>query len=152
VTVERVKSVTVPVDQRLVLHAVEQILREQALYRQISINPDTATVTTTITPGFGLLSTKMLVSLRAEADQTQVEVMTRSQWYILGDIFNMYYGYIHQFLQALTTVVSPFSFWITGGQEVEPRGPGASPMAPPKIRPRRQHISVANTSDGQPSI
>jgi hypothetical protein len=45
----------------------------------------------------------MLVSLRAEADRTQEEVMTRSQWYILGDIFDMYNGYINQFLQALTT-------------------------------------------------
>jgi hypothetical protein len=105
-TVERVKSVTVPIDQRLVLHAIEQILREQALYRQISINPNTATVTTTITPGFPLLSTKMLIHLRAEADQTQVEVMTRSQCYILGDIFNMYNGYINQFLKALTTMVA----------------------------------------------
>jgi len=101
-TVERVKSVMLPADQRLILHTIEQILQERALYRQTSINPDTATVTTTITPGFPLLSTQMLIHLRAEAAQTKVEVMTRSQWYIWGDIFNMYNGYINQFLQALT--------------------------------------------------
>ena len=48
-SVERVKRVLLPADQRLVLHTIEQILREQALYRQTSINPDTATVTTIIT-------------------------------------------------------------------------------------------------------
>lgn len=105
-TVERVKSVMLPVDQHLVLHAIEQILREQALYRQSNMNPDTATVTTTITPGFPLLSTKMVIHLRAEAAQTQVEVITRSQWYILGDMFNMYTGYINQFLQELTILVA----------------------------------------------
>jgi hypothetical protein len=106
VTVERAKSVMVPADQRVVMHAIEQILREQALYRQTSINRDTSTVTTIITPGFPLLSTKMIVHLRTEADQTKVEVLTRSQWYVLGDIFNMYNGYTDRFLQSLNTMLA----------------------------------------------
>jgi hypothetical protein len=105
-TVERAKSVMVPADQRLVMHAIEQILREHALYRQTSINRDTSTVTTTITPGFPLLSTKLIVHVRTGANQTQVEVLTRSQWYILGDIFNLYSGYIDRFLQALNTLLA----------------------------------------------
>lgn len=83
------------------MNTIEQILRETDLYRQTSVNRDTATVTAIITPGFPLLSTKMTIHLRMVADQTYVEVSTRSQWYILGDIFNMYNGYIDQFLHAL---------------------------------------------------
>ncbi len=105
-TVERAKSMVVPVDQRLIMHAIEQILRAQALYRQTNINRDTSTVTTTITPGFPLLSTKMIVHLRSGANQTQVDVLTRSQWYILGDIFNLYNGYIDRFLHALNTMLN----------------------------------------------
>ncbi len=105
-TVERAKSMVVPVDQRLIMHAIEQILRAQALYRQTNINRDTSTVTTTITPGFPLVSTKMTVQLRPVADQTFVQVTTHSQWYIGGDIFRMYDGYINRFLHALYTALA----------------------------------------------
>ena len=77
-TVERTKSASFPVNQPLVMNTIEQILREHGLYRQTSVNRDTSTVTTTITPGFPLLSTKMTVQLRTVADQTLVRVTTRS--------------------------------------------------------------------------
>jgi len=105
-TVERTKSASFPANQRLVMNTIEQILREHGLYRQTSVNRDTSTVTTTITPGFPLLSTKMTVQLRTVADQTFVQVTTRSQWYILGDIFRMYNGYIDQFLHTLDTALA----------------------------------------------
>ena len=100
-TVKRTQNAFVPANQHLVMNTVEQILRATDLYRQTSVNRDSATVTTTITPGFPLLSTRMTIHLRTVADQTYVDVSTRSQWYILGDILNMYNGYIDQFLHAL---------------------------------------------------
>jgi hypothetical protein len=100
-TVERTKSAFFPANQDLVLNTIEQILPETDGYRQTSVNGDSATVTTLITPGFPLLSTKMTLHLHTVAGQTYVQVTTRSQWYILGDVFNMYNGQIDQFLHAL---------------------------------------------------
>src|SRR5258706_3659837 len=108
-TVERTKSAYFPANQHLVMDTIERILRAHRLYRQTSVNRDTSTVTTTITPGFPLVSTKMTVQLRPVADQTFVKVTTYSQWYIGRDIFRMYDGYVNRLLYSpYSPLASPY--------------------------------------------
>jgi hypothetical protein len=48
-----------------------------------------------------MLATKMAICLEPDELQTKVTVRTRSQWFLLGDAFDFYRGYIYDFLEAL---------------------------------------------------
>jgi len=48
-----------------------------------------------------LASTKMAIRLDPNNSQTRVTVETRSQWLVVGDIFNVYNGYIRDVLGAI---------------------------------------------------
>lgn len=106
-TVTRQGFTTFTADSDTVLKAVEQTLAENALYKGAIVNRPAAQVQTTITPGFLLLSTRLSIIVRTGAvpEHTWIEVKTTSQWYILGDIFGMYDGYIAGFFSALNATL-----------------------------------------------
>ncbi len=58
---------------------------------------------TNVKPSWWLLGTEMTIQLQPSSGGTQVSTMTKSQWFILGDVFNLYNGYIRDFLRDLRT-------------------------------------------------
>ena len=56
---------------------------------------------TNVRPHWWLLGTAMTVDLQPSGTGTRVSVTTRSQWFIVGDVFNYYNRYIHDFLGQL---------------------------------------------------
>jgi len=48
-----------------------------------------------------ILSTKMNITFVNDKLRTEVVVKTKSQWFVLGDAFNAYNGYINKFLKSL---------------------------------------------------
>lgn len=48
-----------------------------------------------------ILSTKLTIQVLPEGSQSKVVVQTRSQWFILADVFGLYDGYIADFLREL---------------------------------------------------
>src|SRR5262249_29302743 len=65
-------------------------------YRSTVESEDQTTFDTVITPSLWplLLSTRMAVNLYPAGSGTKVLVQTRSQWFILGDLFGFYGGYL----------------------------------------------------------
>lgn len=49
-----------------------------------------------------MLSTRMTIALASLGARTRVTVSTRSQWFILGDVFEMYRGYIEDCFLSIT--------------------------------------------------
>ena len=58
---------------------------------------------TNVKPFRGLLRTNMSVRLQPSFGGTLVLVETKSQWFIVGDVFDMYNRYIRDFLRDLHT-------------------------------------------------
>jgi hypothetical protein len=52
-----------------------------------------------------LAATRMVIRLNPDDSQTKVIVETRSQWFIVGDVFNIYNGYIRDVLGAIRSRV-----------------------------------------------
>ena len=100
-TVRRRREVSFQKDITIVFKHVKNVLRENQLYQNIRTNEEGHIATTRITPGFPLLSTLMNIQLGKEEGQTITYIETISQPFILGDIFDMYNGYIRDFIQDL---------------------------------------------------
>ena len=56
---------------------------------------------TNVKPNWWLLGTEMVIRLDSSSGGTRVRAETRSQWFILGDIFGYYNEYIRDFFGAL---------------------------------------------------
>jgi len=53
-----------------------------------------------------ILSTKLAIQVLPEGSQSKVVAQTRSQWFILADVFGLYDGYIADFLRELRQEVA----------------------------------------------
>ena len=104
-TVVRQDRRTFESPQETIAEAVRKILsrgHQRYLYTEIHESPEGSSFTATIRPVSRLLlSTPMRVHLESEGSRTTVSVETRSQFFILGDVFDMYRQYIRDFLYAL---------------------------------------------------
>jgi rfaE bifunctional protein nucleotidyltransferase chain/domain len=100
-TVRRTREVIFEKDINALFNYINSLLNEDNLYKNTRSSRSRYAATTRIAPGFPLLSTKMSVQLRKNSAQTHVRVETISQPFIIGDIFDMYNGYIDDFLHKL---------------------------------------------------
>lgn len=104
-TVRRRDSLKVTASQEETLARVGRVLaRPGEGYRYVDVTADTSgtRVVTRIKPlRPRMLSTHFEVEVQALGDSCTVNASTCSQWYVLGDIFGLYRGYIADFFAAL---------------------------------------------------
>src|SRR5271155_6085758 len=88
-----------------VASAVRAILARRPPYTQTSeIEKDTL-FKTNVRPRALLLGTNMTIQLQPSAGGTKVIIGTKSQCFILGDVFGYYNRYIQDFLKDLHTEI-----------------------------------------------
>ncbi|MHB8637879.1 MAG: hypothetical protein ACYC96_15560 [Fimbriimonadaceae bacterium] len=86
--------------------AARVILAHSPYYRHLRELVPGARFEALVKPGWSplywlILSTPMVVQLAPVGGGTKVHVETKSQWFILGDVFNYYNRYIATFLREL---------------------------------------------------
>ncbi len=111
-TVKRQKQGEFHTPTELVVEAIRTVLAKGGSsykYRQTSYDSSTRTFRTVITPSLYplILPTPMTITVLPSEMGTKVVVGTRSQWFVLGDVFNFYSRYITAFLNALTQNLMP---------------------------------------------
>jgi hypothetical protein len=106
-TVERNQKKEFLVSLDYMINLVRKVLSEkQGSYTYIKTveGKDGTSFSTVIKPNLYplLLSTRLYIEItKAGDDRTAVEVKTKSQWFITGDIFNCYNRYIRKFLMQI---------------------------------------------------
>ena len=85
--------------------ATRAILSRKPPYEETTEENSPNVFTTTIRPSLLMLSTNMVVTITQTAQGTQVEARTKSQWFILGDVFDYYNKYLTDFFEALRAEV-----------------------------------------------
>ncbi len=84
-----------------VANAIRTVLARRPPYnRTAEIAKDTL-FKVNVKPSWFLLGTTMTVQLHPEDDGTRVITDIKSQFYIMGDIYNFYNRYIYEFLHDL---------------------------------------------------
>lgn len=83
------------------------VLHSNRIYQNVEVGPDGREFSVTLTPNFLLLPTRMTVQIVPEGMQTLLMVRTTSQWFIIGDIGNMYNQYIVDLFAAVRQEVAP---------------------------------------------
>jgi len=110
-TVKRERSEVFDAPLPRIMEAVRSVLAEgQAnyAYRNTLEAEGGSRIDTWVVPRERLLlTTPMTIALAPNGSQTRVSVRTRSQWFILGDVFGFYHGYIHDLLWCVKRRVSP---------------------------------------------
>ena len=105
-TVKRQQKNEIHAPVELVRGAIQTVLAKGGSsyrYDKSTLDKDSDCFKAVIVPSLWplLLSTKISICTVPEKTTTKVIVETCSQWFILGDIFNYYTGYITDFLNAL---------------------------------------------------
>ena len=103
-TVTRKASELLNIPTKEVCDRIKKVLSEkQRSYSYINTIENDDGFDTTVKPILWpfILSTKMNITFADHNDKTEVIVSTQSQWFILGDAFNAYNGYIRTFLDGL---------------------------------------------------
>lgn len=105
-TVQRVSSERFNSSADLVADALADILAQGQptyQYRGPEFTDSKMKVTAIIRPNsFWLLSTRLYVDIESQNSiQTLVTTRTKSQWFIMGDIFNYYNSYLEDLLNSL---------------------------------------------------
>jgi len=99
------KEFSAPLDRAI--NTVRKVLSEKQssyIYTKTIEGTDGTSFSTVIKPNLYplLLSTQLFIEITKIADNiSAVEVKTKSQWFIIGDIFNYYNKYIHEFFKKI---------------------------------------------------
>ncbi len=104
-TVERHDTRDFDAELPRVVSALREVLSEgQSWHRYTELQEtDGGVFEARIRPLFWplVLSTGITITLHDKGSRTTVALETRSQWYIFGDVFNMYRGYIKDIFSSL---------------------------------------------------
>ncbi len=76
--------------------AVRTVLARRPPYIQASETEQDTAFKTNVKPSWWLLGTDMTIELQPSSGGTQVVAKTKSQWFIMGDVFNFYNRYIRE--------------------------------------------------------
>ena len=99
-----------------VASAIRTVLSRRPPYnRTAEIAKDTL-FKVNVRPSWFMLGTTMTVQLSPEHDGTRVITDIKSQFYILGDIFDFYNRYIHEFLGDLRSELQRIELQKFGGR------------------------------------
>jgi hypothetical protein len=100
-TVRRRATIDFNAERPAVAAVVKSVLACNPPYRwSREVDPERV-FTTNVKPSWWLLGTKMTVELEAAHCPTTMNVQTKSQWFILGDVFGYYNHYIREFESAV---------------------------------------------------
>ncbi len=105
-TVRQIGKQTFNVPKGIVTEHTERILRMSRVYRRVHAHNNGVEFLTNIKPNFLLLGTDMVVALQDVDSSTLVTVTMRSQPFIIGDAFGLYFRYVQGFLAALKQELS----------------------------------------------
>jgi hypothetical protein len=97
-TVKRYGHAHFDASPTIVARAVRAVLSRQPPYVRTYEIKRNAVFKTNVRPGWWLSGTDMTIELNQSAGGTMVTAETKSQFYILGDVFGFYDGYIQSFL------------------------------------------------------
>jgi hypothetical protein len=98
VTVRRQASAVFDASPAVVAKAVRSVLSQRPPYVRTDEVEADAVFSTNVRPSWWLTGTEMKVDLEPFTSGTQVFVETTSQFYVMGDVFGYYDGYIQSFL------------------------------------------------------
>ena len=108
-TVERQSAEEFDASQEHLLGFILTILKtgqKKYSYVDTEVDYDSGEIHTRIRPNFWLmLSTRLRIQVQGGDTAAKAIVSTRSQWWILGDVFNCYRSYIRDLLSALRSKV-----------------------------------------------
>lgn len=82
----------------VVAKAVRSVLAQRPPYVRADEVEKDALFSTDVRPGWWLSGTDMMIQLHASPDGTFVTAETKSQFFIVGDVFGFYDRYIQRFL------------------------------------------------------
>ena len=105
-TVERQDSAQFGASREQLFGSILRVLKSgQRTYRYVDteIDKDSGNVHTRVKPNWWpiLLSTRLDIRVEGDDTASSVVVRTRSQWFLIGDIFDFYGGYIRDMLSSL---------------------------------------------------
>jgi hypothetical protein len=103
--VHRNRSITLQIREDEVVEQARKILLGNPAYKNTK-EQDKGCFVTNVNPSWWLLGTAMTVRITGGEDSTTiVQVSTKSQPFIMGDVFDYYNRYIQEFLSALQQTV-----------------------------------------------
>ncbi len=92
---QQIESFSVPVQTAAA--AVRAVLSRRLVYRHTSELENGTVFKTNVKPSWWLLGTDLTINLQPLATGTQIVAETQSQWFIFGDAFDYYNGYLRNF-------------------------------------------------------
>ena len=102
-SVQRQKDDSFDAAPAAVAAAVRSVLSHRPPYVSTSETERDTTFETNVKPSWWLLGTDMTVEILPVPTGTQVVAKTKSQWFIFGDVFDYYNGYLRDFLSDVRT-------------------------------------------------
>ncbi len=95
-TIRRQITIDFLAEPQAVSAAVRSVLARNPPYRWTTESESESVFTTIVKPSWWFLDTDMTVELQPAHGGTTMEVKTESQWYILGDVFDLYHRLIRE--------------------------------------------------------
>lgn len=83
--------------------AVRAVLSHRPPYISMAETERDTAFETNVKPSWWLLGTDMTVELKPSPTGTEVVAKTKSQWFIFGDVFDYYNGYLRDFFKDVRT-------------------------------------------------
>jgi hypothetical protein len=87
--------------------AVKEVASEERAYMSIVSLPSGNAWEMVIRPNWWTIPTRMNVEVQEANGRSKIIVSTRSQWFIIADLFGFYVGYIDRFIAAVEARISP---------------------------------------------
>lgn len=102
-TVRRKSEEAFKANRVTVAEAIRNVLKATLYYRNAAEHKRNSQFTTYVKPHWWLIGTNMSISLEDANSGTRVTVQTKSQFFILGDVFHSYNRLIQRFWHNLKT-------------------------------------------------
>ncbi|MGH7963139.1 MAG: hypothetical protein ACRERD_15130 [Candidatus Binatia bacterium] len=102
-SVQRQKDDSFDAAPAAVAAAVRAVLSHRPPYVSMTETERDTAFETNVKPSWWLLGTDMTVVLQPLPTGTQVVAKTKSQWFIYGDVFDYYNGYLRDFFRDVRT-------------------------------------------------
>ena len=96
-SVRRQKDDYFDAPQHIIADAVRIVLSRCSHYVGTTETKKNSIFDTNVRPSWWLLGTDMTIELQSSSSGTVLIARTTSQWFIMGDVFNYYNRYLHDF-------------------------------------------------------
>jgi hypothetical protein len=132
-TVRRRKTESFNANCPEVASAVRTVLSRRPPYVKLAETEEGNAFETNVKPSWWLLGTDMTIELQPIPTGTQIIAQTKSQFFIFGDVFDYYNGYLCDFFRDVRAVVqAEQSSSITASSKQNKTIQADNPFAPPE--------------------